>query len=198
MDNIVIEFLNNFNVLTDDEKKQIAERLKIQQYKKGEIIIREGQISKECYFVLKGCIRQYFLVDGVEKTTGFFTEMETAITGNAISNPMVSNCFLVSEEDTVSIVGNAEDEKSMFADFPKLESITREMMENDLGQTQQKLAAFIISSPEERYITLLDSRPDLFQRVPQHQIASYLGISPESLSRMRKRIADKRKIIPYG
>lgn len=196
MDNTVIDFLNNFDILTDEEKKQIAERLNVHRYKNGETIIQEGQISKDCYFVLKGCVRQYFLVDGVEKTTGFFTEMETAISGTTISNPMVSNCFLVCEEDTVSIVGNVENEKSMFADFPKLESITREMMELDLGQTQQKLAAFIISSPEERYVNLLDSRPELFQRVPQHQIASYIGISPESLSRIRKRIADKRKIIP--
>lgn len=190
---IVTQFLDNFKMLTPDERQRIAEKLKVKQCPKGTVLIEEGQISKDCYFVLKGCIRQFYIVDGVERTTDFFMEMETAISGNTISNPSASINYMVCEEDTVCIVGNAADEKSMFAEFPKLESITREMMENDLGQTQQKLAKFILSSPEERYITLIETRPDLFQRVPQHQIASYIGISPESLSRMRKRIADKRK-----
>jgi CRP-like cAMP-binding protein len=65
------------------------------------------------------------------------------------------------------------------------------MIEQDLGKANENLDAFITSSPEERYLNLLDKRPELLQRVPQHQIASYLGMTPESLSRIRKRVSKK-------
>ncbi len=64
----------------------------------------------------------------------------------------------------------------------------RKMMEINLGEIQDQLGEFISSSPEERYETILRKRPQLIDRVPQHQLASYLGITPESLSRIKKRI----------
>jgi CRP-like cAMP-binding protein len=64
-------------------------------------------------------------------------------------------------------------------------------MEEDFGQTQDAYAEIMTSSPEERYLKLLEERPYLLQRIPQHQLASYLGITPESLSRIRKRLSTK-------
>jgi len=90
------------------------------------------------------------------------------------------------------IVGNFHLEQAMYEQFPKLQAITRSMMEHDFGRTQEALARFITSSPEERYVHLLTTRPELVQRVPQHQLASYLGVTPESLSRIRKRMALKK------
>jgi CRP-like cAMP-binding protein len=66
------------------------------------------------------------------------------------------------------------------------------MVEYDFGRTQNTLAKIITSSPEQRYMNLIDERPELLQRVPQHIIASFLGITPESLSRIRKRLAQKK------
>jgi CRP-like cAMP-binding protein len=66
------------------------------------------------------------------------------------------------------------------------------MIEADLGKTQNTLAKIIISNPEQRYLNLLDEKPELLQRVPQHIIASYLGVTPESLSRIRKRLIHKQ------
>ena len=71
---------------------------------------------------------------------------------------------------------------------PRLESIIRFELEKNAGKEHDHLSKFISSSPEERYLDLQENRPDLFNRIPQHQIASYLGIKPESLSRIRKRI----------
>lgn len=189
---IVRSFIDGFPILSDDEKAMIASKLHVKSQPKGTVLLKEGQVCKDCYFVLKGCIREYYIVEGIEKTTEFYTEYQTAISGS-ISKPAVSRNYLVCEEDTVYLIGNLEKEQSMFAEFPKLEEITRVMMEEDLVKTQQKLADFIISTPEERYKNLLEERSDILQRVPQHQIASYIGISPESLSRMRKRMAENRK-----
>ena len=76
----------------------------------------------------------------------------------------------------------------MYEKYPQLESLSRVIAEVILTKQQESFTEFKTSSPEERYLNLLKTKPDLMQRVPQHQIASYLGIKPESLSRIRKRL----------
>ena len=80
----------------------------------------------------------------------------------------------------------------MYEKFPQLESLNRALGEAIMAKNQNTFAEYKIESPEERYLTLLKNRPDLVQRAPQHQIASYLGIKPESLSRIRKRIMNQK------
>src|SRR5690606_9183547 len=96
--------------------------------------------------------------------------------------------YLTSVEDSVLLIGDPEKDQKVYAQFPILENLTRRMTELDFGKTQNSFARFITSSPKERYLNLLRERPGLIQRVPQTIIASYLGITPESLSRIRRRI----------
>ena len=76
----------------------------------------------------------------------------------------------------------------MFQKFPKFETLCRVLSEDLLAKQQLNFDEFKLSSPEQRYLKLLEKRPDLIQRVPQHQLASFLGIKPQSLSRLRARI----------
>ena len=85
------------------------------------------------------------------------------------------------------IVSTPERDAEVYKSFPILAGITRKMMEEDFGKTQDDFSKFITSSPEERYMNIIKERPKLLQRVSQLHIASYLGITPESLSRIRKR-----------
>jgi CRP-like cAMP-binding protein len=78
-----------------------------------------------------------------------------------------------------------------FQKFPHLEPASRMAVEEELGKSQDRLSNYIINSPEERYLQLLKTRPELLERVPQYQLASYLGVTPESLSRIRSRIMGK-------
>lgn len=89
------------------------------------------------------------------------------------------------------LIGEPDKFEELIKEFPKLEQITRAMMEQDFGETQDSFSKFITSTPEERYLNFLKERPGLIQRIPQHQLASYLGITPESLSRIRKRVLKK-------
>jgi CRP-like cAMP-binding protein len=86
------------------------------------------------------------------------------------------------------VVGDLEGEKDMLQKYSQLETMIRKMVEENLGEVQDEMTSFIASAPEERYKALLRKRPDLTERVPQHLLASYLGITPESLSRIKKRI----------
>jgi CRP-like cAMP-binding protein len=192
MENELLHYISQFPALTDKEIKDIADNIPVQTFTKGTILLKEGDTADKCFFVLKGCVRQYHLVEDEEQTTAFFTEEQAVVSFASYSQQLPSKHYWSCVEDSVLVVGSLDYEQEMYRKFPKLAAITRALMEQDFGKTQEELVTFITSSPEERYRKLLADRPDLLGRVPQHQIASYLGVTPESLSRIRKRIFVKK------
>lgn len=160
--------------------------------KKGTVLLQVGQKSDHSYFVLQGCIRTYYVIDGEEKTTAFYTEME-GITPHCVINKKPSDYYISCVENSILIVSDTKMERETFQKFPKFESLCRIIAEQELAKEKINFDEFKTSSPEQRYLNLLQKRPDLIQRVPQHQLASYLGIKPQSLSRLRSRILEKNK-----
>ena len=192
MKNILFDFISKYVSLTDDEKNAIVSLDIFRSFKKGTALLKEGQKSKDDYFVLKGCIRTYYVINGDEKTTAFYTEME-GLTPHCVINKAPSEYFISCVEDTILTVANPDMEVEIFSKFPKFETLCRILSEELLAKQQIDFDEFKTSSPEQRYLNLLKIRPDLVQRVPQHQLASYLGIKPQSLSRLRARIFEKSK-----
>lgn len=192
MENLLFGFLSKYVVLTEEEKATILALDIFRSVKKGAILLKEGQYSRESYFVLNGCIRTYYDIDGEERTTAFYTEME-ALTPHCVISGAPSEYTVSCLEDTILTVTSADMEAEVNKKFPKFESLCRILSEEFLAKQQIDFDAFKTSSPEQRYLTLLNKRPDLVQRVPQHQLASYLGIKPQSLSRMRARILEKKR-----
>ena len=186
----LFKFISKYITLTTEEENAIMELSLFKSYKKGTVLLKEGEISNECYFVIKGCIRCYYIVDGEEKTTAFYTEAES-LSPQSCVNKTPSEHYISCVEDCILSVATPEMEKEVFERFPRFESLCRILSEELLAKSQTTFADFVNSTPEQRYLDLLKTRPDLIQRVPQYQIASYLGIKPESLSRIRKRITNK-------
>ncbi len=184
----IIRYISQFMALTETEAREIVQMIKVRSFRKGTTLLKEGQVTKLCYFVLKGCIRQYFLVDGEEKTTNFFTEGQPVTSYEGTFKRSPSKYYLSCLEDVIVSVGSPEDEAAFFEKFPRLEPARQMAVEEELGKAHSALTSFMLNSPEERYLHLLKTRPDLLDRVPQYQLASYLGVTPESLSRIRKRI----------
>jgi len=192
MKNLLKEFIESFGLLTDQEVKTIIDNANIKSFKKGTFLLKEGQVSDKCYFVLKGCVREFYAVDGEEKSTAFFTEMQPVTSFTSYTNQTPSKHYLICAEDCVLTVGTQDLEKEMCERIPRLESVIRQEVERSTGKAQDDFANFITSSPEKRYLNLLENRPDLLNRIPQHQIASYIGVKPESLSRIRKRLVAQK------
>lgn len=197
MQKILFEFIEKYLPLTYEEKNAIVALNIFRAVKKGTILLNDGQYTTESYFVLKGCIRTFYIVDGEEKTTEFYTEME-GITPPCVLNSKPSELYISCVEDSIISVSNLGMEAEIFQKFPRFESLCRVLSEQLLAKNQRSFDEFKTSSPEQRYLNLLKNRSDLLNRVPQHQLASYLGIKPQSLSRLRARIVDKEKRILTG
>ena len=187
MHDLLFSFLSKYISLTEDEKNAIISLDIFRSVKKGTTLLKEGQRSNDGYFVIKGCVRTYYVVDGEEKTTAFYTEME-GITPHCVLNKATSEYNVSCVEESIIIVSTPDMDAEMFQKFPKFETLCRLLSEDLLAKQQINFDDFKLSSPEQRYLKLLEKRPDLIQRVPQHQLASFLGIKPQSLSRLRARI----------
>ncbi|QNA46618.1 Crp/Fnr family transcriptional regulator [Lacibacter sediminis] len=192
MENILFDFISKYISLTEEEKNALVSLDLFRTVKKGTILLKEGQNSNESYFVLKGCIRTYYIIDGEEKTTAFYTEMD-ALTPHCVLTKAPSEYFISCVEDSILSVSNADMEAEINSKFPKFEMMCGKLSEELLAKERINFDEFKTSSPEQRYLNLIQKRPDLIQRVPQHQLASYLGIKPQSLSRLRARILENSK-----
>lgn len=192
MHGILFKFISKYITLSEDEKNAIVSLDVFRSFKKGTVLLKEGENSEDGYFVLKGCLRTYYMIDGEEKTTAFHTEME-GITPHSVINKVPSEYYIACVEDSLVTVANPDMEVEMFTKFPKFETLCRILSEELLAKKQIDFDQFKTSSPEQRYLNLLQNRPDLIQRVPQYQLASFLGIKPQSLSRLRARILEKKK-----
>lgn len=191
MNEKLINYFNRIMSLTPEEVNAIVETLTIKAYKKGHLLLREGETSSEAYFVLEGCVRQYYIVDGIDKTNNFFTEEQWVISMKSISEGSPADHFMECCTPCTLVVGNRNKEEQLYQRYPRLETVSRKVMEKVFGEQQAIMSAYLTDTPEQRYLNLLETRPTLFQIVPQYQIASYIGVKPESLSRIRKRLAQR-------
>jgi CRP-like cAMP-binding protein len=192
MQNLLFDFISKYITLNEGEKNAIVSLDIFRSVKKGTILLQEGQKTKNSYFVLKGCIRTYYVIEGEEKTTAFYTEMD-ALTPNCVINKTPSEYFVSCVEDSIVLISDSDMEVEINTKFPKFDVMCRKLSEELLAKKQVDFDSFKTSSPEQRYLNLMEKRPDLIQRVPQHQLASFLGMKPQSLSRIRARIVEKSK-----
>lgn len=176
------------SVLTLEENVAITHDIPIRTYPKGSFLLREGQIANNCYYIFKGCIREFYLKSGEEKTSEFFSEGDSLSCDNSKLDRVPAKQYWQCLEDTTVSVFSHEKEREVYRRFPRLESLCRLEMEKKYGQLRDTMNFYFFASPEERYLDILSNRPDLLQRVPQYQLASFIGIKPESLSRIRRRL----------
>ena len=188
---ILVELMSQLTTLTSEEEREIEKSFPIKIIEKGSFLLKEGEVSREAFFVIEGCVREFKLADGVEKTTGFFTENQPVINFDSMINQTPSNISFICEEECLVAILDTKKEKELYKKHPRFETFCRSGVEQMLGAKHEQLSEFITLSPEERYLNLQQKRPELIQRVPQYHIASYLGIKPETLSRIRKRLLKK-------
>lgn len=191
MINQFIKYILQYIELDKKQIEAISSKIPVKHYKTGDILLKEGDISRESYFNVKGCVRLYHLVEGEEKTTFIYTENRFISSIRSFPNNTPSTHYLECVEDCLLAVIPFDIENELMQSIPSLETFARISLKQELANYQEILCDFIISNPEQRYQKLLKNNPDLLQRVPLYHLASYIGIKAESLSRIRKRISKK-------
>ncbi len=191
MKNQLIEYISQFVKLEEKEIDNILSSISVKHYQAGDILLKEGMISKTSFFNLKGCVRLFYLVDGEEKTTFFYTENQFITSMRSFTQSTPSNHYLECLEECILALIPYEVEKQLLQRIPKLETFSRIILEQELANYQEMLSFFVIANPEQRYLNLLQTAPNLLNRVPLYQLASYIGVKAESLSRIRNRISKR-------
>ncbi|NOK32774.1 Crp/Fnr family transcriptional regulator [Corallococcus exercitus] len=193
MKNRLVDYFRRIAPLSDEEARAILDSMVVKTCPKGTHLLMAGQVATEAYFVLQGCVRQYSVVEDEERSNGFFTEDDWVLSIHSMMNQTPADHFWVCAEDTTVVVGTEQREGDLYRRFPRFESISRMVMQKVLAEQQEWFASYLTDTPEQRYLKLSRTRPDILQRIPQYQLASYIGVKPESLSRIRKRIVTRAK-----
>ena len=184
--------VEKFVTLTDNDWALLQPHLQERTLKKGKLFAEEGKIGKEVGMIVSGTMRHYYTRDGEEKSTYFY--FENALVGPYISciTQQPSQVSIDALVDTELIVFPYSRLKEAFDISKAWERFGRLLAEWALIGVEERMAGLLMQSPEERYLQLLNSnKQKIIERIPQHLIANYLGVTSVSLSRIRNRVMKK-------
>jgi CRP-like cAMP-binding protein len=184
----ILQSISRFVTLDSHEQDFFVSKLEFRKYRKKETVLQEGNVCNHIFFINKGCIRYYYTVEGKENTAQFFFENGWYTDFDSFLSGKPSRLNIQTLERTEMLLLSAKNLHEIYNEVPKFERLGRQMAENAFLGVRQRNEMLENLTVEERYLALMKERPKVFERIPQHYIASYLGVQPESLSRIRKRI----------
>lgn len=188
----IIQSIKALVPLNAAEEQAFLNILDVKKFKKKEFLLQEGKVCNKITFINSGCVRLFYNVDGEENTVQFFLENSwyTDYASFLTGQPTIENVQALENCEVVQF--KKEDLYKLYNEMPIFEKVGRVFAENAFLSLSRLNRMKTNEEPEERYLNLIKQRPELVQRIAQHYIASYLGIKPESLSRIRKRIFNSR------
>ena len=183
-----IAHIRRYVELSEQDVETIESYVYPLELKKREFLVTEGQVCKYNYFVEKGCLRMFYINEKMTEITVQFA-LETWWLSDYFSfaRQMPSEYSIQAVEKSLAIAIDYSEQDKLFAEVPQLERYLRIMMQRALAASQLRIKLIYQLSKEEMYRHFNASFPAFFQRVPQYMIASYLGITPEYLSELRKK-----------
>jgi CRP-like cAMP-binding protein len=184
----VISFFKQFIDLEEKDILLIEELTTVKHFSKHEFILIQGKVCDFIAFINKGAFRGFYSVDGQQYSKQFFLEGGFCTDYASFLTGKKSLIYLQATEDSTVIFFERKDVNAMYKAIPNFVHFRKLLAENLYIAVTDIKASFILNSPEERYANLIKDRPEVIQRVPQYMIASYLGITPEALSRIRRRL----------
>jgi CRP-like cAMP-binding protein len=177
--------------LTPKEWATLIQYGSLKTYKKGENFITANQMNTKIAFILKGGFRFFYNKNDSEVTC--LLAFENGLIGSFESNILKLPCTQTIQaiEESELFIIDYKDLEGLYDKSPKFERVGRLILEYYLAFLQQRITSYLLDTPEERYMRLIHETPNLLNRVPLQYIASYIGVTPVSLSRIRKRILKK-------
>ena len=184
----LINHVRKFIQLSDADAELLSGFLQLKKVKKKEILLQTGEVCKTNYFVVKGCMRLFFIDEkGIEQTTQFAIENWWLSDYMAFINQQPANFYIQAVENCELLAISYSEQENMFYNMPALERYFRLVYQKSFAASQHRAKYQHTYSKEEQYYHFVKRFPEFVQRVPQYLLASYLGFTPEYLSEIRKK-----------
>jgi CRP-like cAMP-binding protein len=194
MHDSLIKYINNYisNALSNRDIERIKIAFVPKKIRKKQYLLQEGEVCKYIAFIVKGAMRQYTVDNkGIEHIVGLYIENWWAADRESFVMLTPSIYNIDAWEDTEALILTRADQVNLFTAVPALNELSLKLDQRHAFATQKRLNDFVSLPAEKRYTQFEKAHPDFLQRFPQHIIASYLGITKETLSRLRKQMMKK-------
>lgn len=193
MFDVLLSYFRQRMPLTGTQEQLIQDLFIPRHLEKGELLLREGEVARYGAFVVRGCLRSYVVDNsGKEHIIQFAPETWWLTDTNSILNQVPTLYFMDALESTDVLLIDLPGHKRLMEDIPGFAASFMSGMQKHTAAKDKRIISSLTATAEERFRNFLQTYPSIAQRVPQHMLASYLGLSPETLSRVRKRWSLKK------
>ena len=186
MENL-LNYIRSLNYFSDESWEQLQPALTKRTFKKNELLLKQGEICHSLFYIDKGYCKSYFNIDGILKNTGFFFENDIATNISSFGSGLPSEFNIVSCEPLTAIIFNKAKLFQASQQCAEIETLGRNCIRLSAIKQEAFSNMFKLYSAQERLEYLETKHPDILQRVSLSQLASFLGVARETLSRIRKR-----------
>jgi len=178
--------------LDSENFEELMRAVSFREVAPGTILLAEGDVATKLFFVIRGCLRTYFIKeDGKDITAQFFVEDQLVASFESAATGTPSRAYIEAIEDSIIAAIPLKTLEKIRCRSAAMQEGFNRFLVNRLAYYMDHCASYILDNPEERYVKLLKDKPELVARLPKQYIASYLGITPVSLSRIRSRLKKK-------
>lgn len=189
---MILQNISKHIALTQEEQLLLLSKIETRNYKAKTIILNAGEVCKYSYFVNSGLLRSFTINDNiVEHVLSFACEGWWIGDMYSLLSQKPGNLFIEVLEDANVVLLSKENQEQLYFEIPKLERFFRILTENSLVAHQERLMDNLSLTAEERFDKFCKRYPSIIQRVPQKQIASYIGVTPEFFSKMKSKMLKK-------
>ncbi len=182
----IFKHFEEYITLSEELKSELEKRLNKEVFKKGELVLNADKICTESYFITEGILRTYFLKEGKEISEYFCGTDEWVNSPRSFMQRKKDIYYIDAIEDTEAYCINVNDLVYLFDNFPEMERYSRLSMGTFFGHMMERITSIRFTTAKEKYDHFCQTYHPIYHRIPLGMVASYLGISPETLSRIRK------------
>lgn len=192
MHSLLLKNIARFITLTEEETREMISLFEVKELKKKEFLLKEGQVCHHTYFINKGMVRTFYTDhSGIEHNVQFAIEDWWTGDMHSFLTEKPARYNVVAMEDTQLLAIEKKSQEALYIKIPKFEKFFRHLLQNAFVALQERILSSMSETAEERYLNFRKKYPAMDARIPQNQIASFLGITPESLSRVRRQMMRK-------
>ncbi len=191
-DNVLVSFINENVMLTEEELAFVIDLFEYTSYQKGHQIKGINQVCTYTYLLLDGVVRQFQVFNNKEVNEQFFFPTDFFSEYQSFSKQAASNRILVAKTDVKLYQISYANLQLIYERIPRFQNLSRKMLEENLNFIMELNSMIVNDSPIERYLKLKEIRPEVIEEIPQYMIATFLGMTAEALSRLKGRLARAR------